>query len=975
MPLTLLVGPANAGKVERLLSLYLDEIERQPVLVVPNAADIERVERDLLRRSPALLAGSIGTFDDLFGELARGESRRLLGDVERRLLLRSIVDRAQLDGLARSARFAGFSEALGTTIAELESALVEPDELPGPLGSLYRAYLDELDRLGVWDRERLRRFGADRVASDLAAWDRRPVFVYGFEDLTGVQWRLVEALAARTELTLCLPYEPGRVAFAALEATAAKLARCAGERIEELPPRSAEFSAPALAHVERALFEEAPADAPPVEGAVRFLEAAGARAALELVGDEVLQLLRAGVAAEEIAIVCPALERHRVPLETALSSLGVPFALEGRLRVSQTGFGQALSGLLRFAWLDGGRRELFAFVRSSYSGLTRANADFLEGRLRGRAIHTPARVESELATLRGGQPLAQLEALRAAESPLAAVEQLTRSMLRAAHGLESAPRGERASIDLRAFEAVRRLLEELASWERASGAPVAREDLLAALERATLRLSSPGEPGRVAVVDPLRARTRRFAVVFVLGMEEGVFPRRTQRQPFLDEELRRRLELEPRRLPRPDDVDRDRYLFYTICTRARDRLYLVREAAGDDGTPRQPSPFWDELRRLFPAGETARWTRRRPLSAQVWSLEEAPSERERLRALAALASREREAARALARANGWERQIERALAAFSRPTALTNPKLLDELRARATFSVTELESFADCSSIWLLDRLVSPRRIDQEPDAMLRGSVAHHALYRFYSGLPKRLGCERLDSGRLAEGLAFLRECVLEAVASQARLELDELERRELEAGLWHDLEHFIRAEACSPLPLVPRRFEVSFGSERAAPELQRGLQLGGFSLSGKIDRIDVDPFSARGIVQDYKSGKTAHSAARIESEQRLQIPLYILVLRDLIGIEPLGGVYRALAGERQARGMLRAEAREDGIPGFARSDYLDEESFWGQVERAVELARQLVSRIRAGEVAHDPRGGDCPSWCELWPMCRVRRS
>ena len=58
--------------------------------------------------------------------------------------------------------------------------------------------------------------------------------------------------------------------------------------------------------------------------------------------------------------------------------------------------------------------------------------------------------------------------------------------------------------------------------------------------------------------------------------------------------------------------------------------------------------------------------------------------------------------------------------------------------------------------------------------------------------------------------------------------------------------------------PLVPRRFEVLFGSERAAPELQRGLELGdSVALSGKIDRIDVDPFSARGIVQDYKSGVT----------------------------------------------------------------------------------------------------------------------
>jgi len=48
--------------------------------------------------------------------------------------------------------------------------------------------------------------------------------------------------------------------------------------------------------------------------------------------------------------------------------------------------------------------------------------------------------------------------------------------------------------------------------------------------------------------------------------------------------------------------------------------------------------------------------------------------------------------------------------------------------------------------------------------------------------------------------------------------------------------------------------------------------------------RPDVDPFSARGLVQDYKSGKGAHSARDIERELRLQIPLYMLVLRDLVG-------------------------------------------------------------------------------------------
>ncbi|MDX6370152.1 MAG: ATP-dependent helicase/nuclease subunit, partial [Gaiellaceae bacterium] len=148
-----------------------------------------------------------------------------------------------------------------------------------------------------------------------------------------------------------------------------------------------------------------------------------------------------------------------------------------------------------------------------------------------------------------------------------------------------------------------------------------------------------------------------------------------------------------------------------------------------------------------------------------------------------------------------------------------------------------------------------------------------------------------------------------------------------------------------------------------------------GLTLSGKIDRIDVDPFSARGIVQDYKAGKHAHSAAQIEQEKKLQIPLYMLVLRDLVGIEPLGGLYRPLSGERKARGLLRSGAREDGIPGFAKNDYLEEDAFWSQVERARTLAVDIVERIHTGDVQHDPKGGDCPTWCELAPMCRIKRA
>jgi ATP-dependent helicase/DNAse subunit B len=976
MGLTLLAGPANAGKVALLLERYLAELSREPVLIVPNRSDVDRVERELLGRCGALMGGQIGTFDDLFARLARedGGHRPVATDAQRALIVRRVLADTRLNGWTRSARFGGFADSLAGAFAELEAGLVDADDVAGDLQGVYARYLAELDRLRLWDRDLERRRAAERVAGDLGAWDGRPVFAYGFEDLTGAQWALVAALAGRSEVTVSLPYEPGRPTFASLERTAADLAELARPRVEELPPRP-EVRPPALAHLERRLFADGAAPTVTADGAVRFFEGAGPRGTLELVAEELAALIRADTPAESIALVCPRVERYRAPLETVLGSLGIPYAVEGRIRLDQSAFGRALLSLLRFAWQDGGRADLYGFLRSPFSGLGRASVDWVEGRLRGRAIESGERAEEETARLRDGHPLPALELLRKAPSPLAATRDLARFMLRAAYGLEAPPVGEEPLRNLRAFEAVSRLVDELEGW-LALGGSLTPDEIVTALERTPVRAAAAGEPGRVDIVDLLRARTRRYEIVFALGLEEGTLPRRAETSPFLDDDARRELaRAQPAaRLERPDSVERDRYLFYTACTRATRRLYLVREAAGDDGGAREPSPFWEEVRALYDPDEARRATTRRRLSELTRPLEQAPSERERLRALAALAPADEDAARELAQANGWHRRFDRALRAFERSTRLTHPAVLEELRAKTSFGVTELETFADCSSIWFVDRLLDPRTIDQQVDVRLRGQVAHSALHKFFVGVPKRLGVDKLGPEQLDDALVFLRECLGEALAG-LRIELTDLQRRELEQGLLRDLEQFVRDEAASELQLVPRRFEVSFGSERSPQELQRGLDLGGFTLSGKIDRIDLDPFSARGIVQDYKSGKTAHSAAQIESELKLQIPLYMLVLRDLVGIEPLGGIYRALSGKRDARGLLRAEASDDGVPGFSRHDYLDEEAFWGQVERAQELARGFVERIRDGDVRHDPKGGDCPPWCELWRICRVKRA
>ena len=125
-------------------------------------------------------------------------------------------------------------------------------------------------------------------------------------------------------------------------------------------------------------------------------------------------------------------------------------------------------------------------------------------------------------------------------------------------------------------------------------------------------------------------------------------------------------------------------------------------------------------------------------------------------------------------------------------------------------------------------------------------------------------------------------------------------------------------SSSCETRRRRPRRSSrASSRSRSRSYELEPGVV-----VSGKIDRVDGDPMSARGIVVDYKSG-AASSAPQIHDERDLlQMPLYMLVLRDQLGLEPMGGVYMPVGGGRRARGMLRAG--DERCRASVRGDYLE---------------------------------------------------
>src|SRR5882757_10892845 len=113
MPLTLITGPANAGKAGRVLDAYRAALAREPLLVVPRFDDVARYQRELAGRG-AVFGGGVLRFAWLWREIAlrAGTRGALAGPLLRRRLLEAAIARADLRAMAGSAVAPGFAPAL-----------------------------------------------------------------------------------------------------------------------------------------------------------------------------------------------------------------------------------------------------------------------------------------------------------------------------------------------------------------------------------------------------------------------------------------------------------------------------------------------------------------------------------------------------------------------------------------------------------------------------------------------------------------------------------------------------------------------------------------------------------------------------------------------------------------------------------------------------------------------------------------------
>jgi ATP-dependent helicase/nuclease subunit B len=922
----MLLGPAGSGKTFRCLAEIRSELARSPespelIFLAPKQATFQ-LERQLL--DSADLAGYSRLRIFSFQRLARHifdvcgvPVPKLLGAEGRVMVLRALLGslHEEFTIFRTCARRIGFAEEAGDQIREFQQHGLTPDKLrqiavgspEGPsrqklldLALLLERYARWLREHGLQDEENLLSLAADLLAKNPGSLRLAGVWFDGFAQLTPQERGLLLALlreAGRALLAFCLGapsadrFSPWQIVAKTFRAVRADLATQFGAEaleIETLPRGPGRFgSAPPLAHLEAAWGSSAVF--PGAADSIALVRCADPEAEVVACARALVRHVRNGGRFRDAAVLLRHFDNDFPHLiRRVFARYGVPFFLDHRERVAHHPLAELTRGALRMLVFHWKHQDCFCVFKS---GLLTVRAEVLD-QLENLALEHgwEGQVWREGFRLRNNPQLeAEANACR---------KKLIEPFVRLAAALGERPGGAELAEGLRRLWADCNAEEQLENWSFEEDQPVHAtvwEQMCAWLENFELAFAGQRMPLRdwlaiveaglsgltVGAVPPVldqvlvgtvdRSRNPDLKLMFVLGLNEGVFPAIPPHRPLLNEQDRSRLldhGIELANLSE-QQVSLEQFYGYIACTRAREQLVLSWSETSADGSALNESRFVGQIRQMFPAVAV-----RMEGKPQSWQEAEHACE---LHALAAGLPAEL-------------RARARMLPEPSRSESL-DPAVVRRLYGRElTVSVSAMERYAMCPFRFFVEQGLKVReRQEFSLDVREQGSFQHEVLSRYHERLCAM--SKRWRDLAPTEASELIGQIADELMTTfKDGLLLANEQNRFTGENYKASLQEFIAVvtEWFGSNEFDPAVVELPFGTdEDSLPGWRLEVPGGALVLRGRVDRADLLKLgdgTALCAVFDYKSGLTKPDQVLMEHGVQQQLPAYLLALCRIPG-------------------------------------------------------------------------------------------
>lgn len=976
---------ANYPALEKAFIEFLSPSSRplhQPVLVVCASARVGvRLRRQLALQYQAVGNIRFTSFNGLLKELdaqnPAPQAKLLPNDDLHDFIIREIISRP---GLNRYAPSRGFVSALKSSLQDLADSLAEPDVLKDHLttsadsrlredlphltwlADVYQAYLQATAQVpGYRSYAQFFESALSGVENSSFLSSFAHIIFYGFYDMTGRQLELFSRIAAHYPVTVFAPYERvpafnfARKFFESNYAPATQV-----EEVQPLPG--------ALGQAQQALF--VPGQSAPCP-ALHLAQAPGAKGELFYTAKQILKLVEEdGLDFADIAVVARSTAPYRQAALSVFEQNGIALnaAFEGRLGL--TPLGVFCLNLLSLAQGGFARENILAVVTSPY---------FKYKDVRWRKLINACLASRDYAQwtdlITPQTKYYDADFLTWLETCKNRLEQLDKPLPWGdlCSLAQDYLRENTDSLSLTESEQVlfNQVLQTVNSFKRrASVRPNAKEgefvpDLTSVLSQAAVN-SGVNHPGGVTFTDVMSLRGLSFKAVFILGMNEKVFPLVVPEDPILKDYYRFVLRdglgywINQTR----ERLEEEKLLFYTALTAARQQVYVTWQRTDSAGKAAVISVYAAELARA--CGVDLQSSQVQRVSGRILERLEStgdvyltPQEMAVYIALGA----QKDKAPQLQEAGLLTPALNRAVAACAYTAshgALTpydgqvqsGADIFARLNTKG-FSASALTTLAACPMKYFFAKGLGLGEPDealsrQELAPNLRGTAYHEVLASFYEGLLKDGSLHNL----FADGLRDRLQKTLNTLYPR-----EAYKRFGIYPVIWDlilqevqsTLEEFVLADTAELGDFIPSYFERELeGYYKPSPAVT-------LHLKGILDRIDLDPRQKLYRVDDYKSSRKAgKSLAQDILKKRIFQPfLYLLLARQ----------WEVLQGYQSAGSCLMSINK-----GYTRKDLTPQE-FTELKPQADAFFARLARLIQEGTFYLNPTP-DC-QYCPYSAACR----
>ncbi|HEY1339248.1 MAG TPA: PD-(D/E)XK nuclease family protein [Bryobacteraceae bacterium] len=954
------------------IAFLLERTKHGEVLLLTNSADAGG-ELALEACSDALIGvHAIGFRDFVRAVSAYEMNRRGLTPVGR-IIREAIAARVAAQGkkelsyLAPVASFPGFPRALTDTFEELRLNQTPLDRLracgrSGPdLALLLEAYRHELDERALADHATRVELAVAAVAAGTHRFGGLPVLCLDLALHTAAERELLAALLSSAPAALDL-----------------RINSSAGE------VRSS------LESVQRYALSNEAAPPRPADGSVEIFSASGEALECTEIARRIGDLAERGVPFDQIAILVRSPERYQPLVIEAMRRAAVPVHC-ARSATRPDPVGRSFLALLHCA-----AEKLSAARFAEYLSMGQVPEEeepvtpaawerlLVDAAVIGGADRWRSRLEGLENQLRLGFEGAEDEDTRGyLARRIAAVETLARVALPIIERLAALPAratwGEwiealdaLAQATLREPDRVQALLDELAPMSEIG--PVSLDDVLLVVGDRLQTLSEPprdGRFGKIFVAGIEEARGMSFRVVFLPGVNEGLFPRPPAEDPLLLEEQRRALGIDLR----PDDAE-----LLRIAARCTSEQLVLSFSRLDllTGRSRVPSFYAFDAHRAAGGPDLDVHTFENLAADRATTRIGWPAPRNAADAiddaefdLATLAGREKGSGEYLKRLPGravyslrhrWERWHQRWKPADGLIIEEIGNDALERYRPAArAWSPSMLQQYARCPYRFVL-RAIHELRPAERPtgiqrlDPLTRGDLYHRIQFELLRDLRQR-GLLPVEPTNLEEILTRL-DAALEKVATAAAAELAPAIPQVWNAGvdsIRADLRGWLQHKAQMEPDWTPEFFELAFGLEDRGGRDPRSdpkpVELeDGFLLRGAIDLVERHSSGVLRVVDHKTGGIPAPKPEMVGGGEALQPALYAMAAEKLLG--------ESVATGRLFYSTIAQNYQTIDIP-------LQQ---WTR-HRTLQVLRMIDDSVHQGFLPAAPRKDACKG-CEYLPVC-----